>query len=509
MNDMPKRLCRTCGVVLSCAALLAAPACGEEQPRVERERIRGVQADGAASSAQPARSVLDAVPPRPVDPEVAESLQQARALSRAFQYAAQNIEPSVVHIIQQRQVRIMRNLFDVGERRLAPTGTGSGFVVTPDGYVVTNHHVIAGAERVLVKLNDGREYPGTIVGTDPATDLGLVKIEADNLVPARFGDSEALEVGEWVLAVGSPFGVFNNTVTAGIVSAKGRRGLAGPADRFEDFIQTDAAINPGNSGGPLVNLEGEVVGINSQIATRTGGSVGIGFAIPSAIAVFVVDSLINTGRVERGFLGVEGPVEGQAAPTPQQIALYERAGAELGQGALITNVIPGGPADQAGLEPGDVVLSFNGRSTPDYPRFRNTVAFTPPGTRAAMEIMRNGVRQQLEVVVSDSRRGQALLPGGSAFPRYGFRVSTLPREAARQLGNIAGVVVREVEQLGPAAQVDLRINDIIVHVNGTAVPDTQAFDRAIRSIPEGESIRVGVLRPATWERGFLDIPPWE
>jgi serine protease Do len=491
------------GVTLAGLALVAAPACAEDpwhQP--EPSQIR----DGDADRPAPPRSVRDAAPRRELSAEIQESLRHARALSQAFQHAAQAIDPSVVHIIQQRQVRVMRGFFDMGERRLAPTGTGSGVVITPDGYIVTNHHVIAGAQRVQVRLNDGREYDGTIIGTDPATDLGVVKIEAENLISARFGDSDALEVGEWVLAVGSPFGVFNNTVTAGIVSAKGRRGLAGPADRFEDFIQTDAAINPGNSGGPLVNLEGEVIGINSQIATRTGGSVGIGFAIPSSIAAFVVDSLINTGRVERGWLGVNGPAEGQAV-TREHRSMFERAGADPGTGALVTGVIPGGPADRAGLEPGDVVLSFNGRQTPDFARFRNTVAFTAPGTRASMEIMRDGQRTTLEAVVSDTTRGRALLPGGSAFPRYGFTVVTLPPQAARQLGIESGVVVNDVEALGPAAQSDLRPADIIVHIDGIRTADDESFDRAIRAVPADEPIRVGVLRPSTRQQGYIDIMP--
>lgn len=511
MKSVHSRVFRAGGVVFAVAALFGAAACAEEQPRNGQEGVRGREI-GTESTANEVRAVRDARPRRQLDPEIAESLQQARGLSRAFQYAAQAIDPSVVHIIQQRQVRVMRNIFDVGERRLAPTGTGSGFIITPDGYIVTNHHVIAGAERVVVKLNDGREYPGEIVGSDPATDLGVVKISAEDLISARFGDSDALEVGEWVLAVGSPFGVFNNTVTAGIVSAKGRRGLAGPQDRFEDFIQTDAAINPGNSGGPLVNLEGEVVGINSQIATRTGGSVGIGFAIPSTIGEFVVDSLINNGRVERGWLGAHGPAEGEAV-RQEHLAMFERAGVEPGGGALILGVIPGGPADRAGLQAGDVVVSFNGRPTPDFGRFRNTVAFTTPGSRVPMQVARDGERLRLEAKVLDTTQGRALVPGGAAFPVYGFTVRTMPRELGRQMArytNIStGVIVDELEQLGPAAQVDLRPADVIVAVNGVRTGDAEAFDRVIRDLPPGQAIRVNVFRPGTLQTGWLEISPRE
>lgn len=491
-------------ILLASVSMLTAPACGQEQPS---ERKPANVEPTVMNAAQPAvRTARESVPRSPVDPEVEESLRHARALSRAFQHAAQKIDPSVVHIIQQREVRVVRSFFDPGERRLAPTGTGSGFIITPDGYIVTNHHVIAGADRVQVKLNDGREYPGRIIGSDPATDLGVVKIEGENLVAARFGDSDGLEVGEWVLAVGSPFGVFNNTVTAGIVSAKGRRGLVGPADRFEDFIQTDAAINPGNSGGPLVNLEGEVIGINSQIATRTGGSVGIGFAIPSAIGSYVVDSLINTGRVERGWLGVMGPDESQAVA--QFARHFEQAGVPQGDGALVTTVVPDGPGARAGLMAGDVIVSFNGRAVQDFARFRNAVAFTPPGTRARLEVMRGGRRVPLEVTVLDHTRGQALMTGGAAFPAFGFTVESLSRDVLRQVGLQSGVRVNQVETLGPAALADLRVGDIIVYLNGNAVASAQAFDQMLREI-NGQPIRVGVLRPSTRGTGYLDIMPRE
>jgi serine protease Do len=503
---------RESGVFLCLIALVAAAACAEEQPRARQDRgaeeIRGSE----QAPAPVTRPAIDQPPRPPLDPAVQESLQHARALSRAFQHASQTIAPSVVHIVQQRQIRVMRNIFDPGEQRLAPTGTGSGFVITPDGYIVTNHHVIAGAERVTVRLNDGREYPGTIVGTDPATDLGVVKIDADNLVAARFGNSDVLEVGEWVLAVGSPFGVFANTVTAGIVSAKGRRGLAAPADstdRFEDFIQTDAAINPGNSGGPLVTLEGDVIGVNSQIATRTGGSVGIGFAIPSAIASFVVDSLISNGRVERGWLGVTGPGEGQFGREHAQ--RLESAGVEPGAGALITGIVPGGPADRFGLQPGDVVERFNGRPITDFGQFRNLVAFTPPGTSAPMIVVRNGERRQIDVTISDTIRGRALLPGGSAYPRYGFTVLTLPQNIAgqftRQFGVSAGVVVDEIEPLGPAAETILQRGDVIVRVDGRATPNAEAFDRVIQGLDGFQSIRLSVLRPSNRATGFVDVVP--
>jgi serine protease Do len=422
------------------------------------------------------------------DAQAKEDLRIAQAVSRAYQRAAQTIAPAVVHITQERTISFQRSIFDIPQTRLAPVGAGSGVIVTPDGYILTNNHVIADAEKVTVKLPDGREFDGKVVGTDPATDIGVVKIDASNLIAARFGDSDNLEVGQWVLAVGSPFGIFDNTVTSGIVSAKGRTGLATQSEEtFQDFIQTDAPINPGNSGGPLVDLEGHVVGINSQIASRTGGSVGIGFSIPSSIARAVMDSIIRTGKVERGWLGLTMDT---GSPRP--------AGAGT-EGVLIEGVVPGGPADQAGIRPGDIITGFNGRRTASPNRLRNAIAFTPPGTESQIELIRGGRGQVSTVTVGDQVGGRELMPGGKGMRRYGFTVQDLPQQAAARIGN--AVVVNFVESLGPAAQAGLQERDIIFLVDDQRTPSVEAFDRAIQRA--GRSVRLGVQRGM--QRGYIEI----
>lgn len=267
-------------------------------------------------------------------------------------------------------------------------GLGSGFIISEDGYIVTNNHVVDGADDVRVKLSDDREFAAKVVGTDPRTDVALVKIDEDGLVPVSFGDSKNLEIGEWVLAIGSPFGL-DQTVTAGIVSATGR-GNVGIVD-YGDFIQTDAAINPGNSGGPLVNLRGEVVGMNTAIFSRSGGSMGIGFAIPIDLIRRIETSLREEGHVVRGYLGVyiQDLTEG----------LAKSFGKEDTKGALVGRVLEGAPADKAGLEEGDIVLGVGGHEVENSDDLRNYVAGLRPGTKVDLDVLRNGKRRTLDLEV--------------------------------------------------------------------------------------------------------------
>lgn len=446
----------------------------------------------AQPSAQPSRQPEARSVP---DPGLEEDRRHARSLSRAFQAAAKEIGPSVVHITQERRVLTRGSIFEPPQERMAQTGAGSGVVVSRDGYILTNNHVIEGADRVTVKFADGRVLPGRVVGTDPPTDLGVIKVEAGDLKPARFGDSEALEVGEWVLAIGSPFGRFDNTVTAGIISAKGRTGLTSTSDeRNEDFIQTDAAINRGNSGGPLVNLDGEVVGINSQIASPSGGSVGIGFAIPAAITRAVMGQLIESGVVQRGWIGVN-----MRELTPD---IAQQAGFKGDDGVLVDLVVPEGPADEAGVRPGDVIVGFNGRAVSTTNRLANAIAFTRPGTRADLDIIRGGRGMKLAVRVDDRSEN---MPGSRAQRAFGFTVTQLPAQMARVLGGSA-VVVDNVDRLGPAARSTppLEVGDIIVSVNRTPVPNPSAFDAVIARESRG-TIRLGVIRGQ--QRGYIDVSP--
>ncbi len=427
-------------------------------------------------------------------PEVEKAIASAHGLSAAFNYASKRIAPSVVHVSPMARVRRQMNWFEPPKTQLLEIGAGSGVVVSEDGYILTNNHVVSGAERVKVKFADGRELDGKIVGTDPATDLGVVKVEASGLTAATWGDADALEVGEWVLAVGSPFGEYDNSVTAGIVSAKNRTNLkAVSSEQFEDFIQTDAAINPGNSGGPLVDIEGRVVGINSQIATRgVAQSAGIGFSIPSTIARPVMESIVKTGRAQRGWLGI----------APQ----YD--GAPRGDGGVaIARVEQGSPAERAGIKPGDVVTKVAGRSVDSWNRLRNAIAFMPPGASAEIEVVRGGKPRTLTAQVIDRVDAITQSEGGRAYKKFGFAVETLTKERLASLGyegDGEGVVVTQIDALGPAAQgqVPLRPGDIIVQIDRTPTPDAAAFDKVIDGLRR-DTIRLGVIRGE--QRGFIDL----
>ncbi|MFM9995718.1 MAG: trypsin-like peptidase domain-containing protein [Phycisphaerales bacterium] len=452
------------------------------------------------------RAQPESRPPAPPTDE----LWFARALSGAFQSAAEKIGPSVVHINQLNRVMMRRGWFEEGEAALRQTGLGSGVVVRPDGYILTNYHVIANAEQLEVTIPDrGRALPARIVGVDRPTDLAVLKVDAAGLTPAVFGDSDALQVGEWVLAAGSPYG-FDNTVTAGIISATGRgQNLTTQTDeRYDEFIQTDAAINPGNSGGPLVNLEGQVVGINNQIATRTGGSVGLGFAISSSIARPVMESLIRDGRVERGWLGVEwrerpSGTAGAAAPVKSD-------------GVVIEKVVDGSPAALAGLLTGDIVTRFNGRPTTSGSRFRSAIAFTQPGEPTPIEIVRGGEPRTVTVELVDRTTGQAQSVGGKAYKDLGVAVATLSAESAKQLGyplEPSGVVIIEIDPESPAAQAGLEERDVIVAVGNRTVATLADFDRAIGTMSRGDVVRFGIVglrrehfnRGLTWQRGHVEI----
>ncbi|MGH8759005.1 MAG: DegQ family serine endoprotease, partial [Burkholderiales bacterium] len=305
---------------------------------------------------------------------------------------------------------------------------GSGFIISADGYILTNAHVVEAAEDINVKLNDKREFKAKVIGSDKRTDVAVIKIEASGLPAVRIGDPERLKVGEWVLAIGSPFG-FENTVTAGIVSAKGR---SLPQENYVPFIQTDVAINPGNSGGPLFNLKGEVVGMNSQIYSRTGGFMGLSFAIPIDVAMDITHQLRTAGRVSRGRIGV----------VIQEVTkeLAESFGLPKAAGALVNSVEKGGPADKAGLEPSDVILKFDGKtvnSTSDLPRI---VAQTRPGSKATMQIWRKGAARDVTVTVGEmpeekvaQRPGRRDNKSGNVVARLGLTVSELSAEQRKEL----------------------------------------------------------------------------
>ena len=337
-------------------------------------------------------------------------------------------------------------------------GTGSGVIIDADnGYVITNHHVIAEADAVTVVLSDGRRFEGEVVGSDAGTDVALLKIEANNLTALELGDSDSLEVGDFVLAIGNPFGL-GQTVTSGIVSALGR-GLARGgmnADPYEDFIQTDASINPGNSGGALIDLDGQLVGINSVIIAPAGGNVGIGFAVPSNMANAVVRQLLEYGEVRRGMLGV--------TITDLTPDVTEGLGLDIEQGAVVREVVAGSPAERAGLQPGDIIVEFDGQAIEGSSDLRNTVGLVPVDSTVPLTYLREGQRRTVEVTISKSA-GVALASGGGASIErlQGAQFRNLST-GDPQYGRVQGVLVASVAEGSPAAESGLMAGDVITSV---------------------------------------------
>ncbi len=425
----------------------------------------------------------------------AQDFNMARGLSRAFQTVAKKAEPSVVHITQLRNVPLYTRdgffgmpMFS-GQTELRPAGLGSGNIVTSDGFILTNNHVVKGSEQLKVRLSDGREFPAKLVGRDEATDLAVIKIDAKNLTPIDIADSDRLEVGEWVVALGSPLSL-SNSVTAGIVSAKGRSGITGLQD-YQDFIQTDAAINPGNSGGALVNLEGKLVGVNSAIASRSGGYEGIGFAIPSNVAKTVMTSIISDGRVARGWLGIDlEDVQGTASST---------------RGVKVAQVVESGPAATSGLKPGDIVTEYNGRNVEDSARLRSLIALTPPGTKVDLGVMRDGKRVTLPAQLGDQSKQLAAALGGTVLPDLGLTVRTLTRDEARKLNyrNVKGVVVLRVEPATRADNAEFMRGDIIVSIDDQQIDDAQKVADMLGNANYADGVTFGVIRGR--QRGSIAV----
>jgi serine protease Do len=350
-------------------------------------------------------------------------------------------------------------------------GQGSGFIISSDGYILTNNHVVGDADKVLVKLLDGREFTAKTIGTDPPTDVAVIKIDAKNLPILPLGDSGKLEVGEWVLALGNPFGL-SHTLTAGIISALGRSRI-GIAD-YEDFIQTDAAINPGNSGGPLINLEGQAIGINTAIFSQSGGYMGIGFAIPINLVKEINNQLIEHGSVTRGYLGV----------TAQELTpeLAQSFGLKDDKGALVAQVTPDSPAQKAGLKQGDMIVKFNGEPIDAIVPFRNKIAMTVPGTTVELTIIRDGKEKVFPVTIEkmpSPEQVAASRPEG--VDKLGVTVVTLTKEMADQYGyqGEKGVLVTQVDPGSVAARAGIRPGILVQEVNRKRIRDTNEFKQAV------------------------------
>ena len=370
--------------------------------------------------------------------------------------------------------------------RSVPQSLGSGFLISDDGYILTNHHVIAEADEILVRLNDRSELMATLVGSDERSDLALLKRAGKNLPHLTLADSDALKVGEWVLAIGSPFG-FDYSVTAGIVSAKGRDLQS---ETYVPFIQTDVAINPGNSGGPLFNLAGEVVGINSQIYTRSGGFMGLSFAIPSNMASRIVEQLRDSGEVNRGWLGVH------IQEVSQDLA--ESFGLDKAVGALIAEVVNASPAAQGGLQAGDIITHVNGREVIKSGQVVHYVGALPPGKKAAFTVVRDGSSQQIMVEIgsladAEAKAKQLAKSQDVYVQRLGLSVLPLDDDLATELRLNYGVVISKVDA-ETAAELDLRAGDVITSMANRRVVDAQQFADLATALPKGRSIAIRVVR---------------
>ncbi len=363
---------------------------------------------------------------------------------------------------------------------------GSGFIISKDGYILTNNHVVKDADEVIVRLEDRRELKAEIIGTDARSDIALLKINADNLPVAQIGKSDSLKVGEWVLAIGSPFG-FDRSATAGIVSAKGR---ALPRENYVPFIQTDVAINPGNSGGPLFNLDGEVVGVNSQIYSRTGGYMGLSFSIPIEVAMDVASQLKAHGKVSRGWLGV------LIQDVTRELA--ESFGMSKPQGALIARVMPDSPAEKANLQVGDIVVSFNGKEIVRSSSLPPVVGSTPVGKKVPVKVIRNGRSKTLwvklgELPEQEETIAKAETSKTTSDNRLNVRVADLTKDQREELEIDGGVLVESVGE-GAASNAGIREGDIILRMDGKPVKDISQFKEMIRKLPAGKSVAVLVQR---------------
>ncbi len=439
--------------------------------------------------------------------------EKAEDLTTAIIRVAKQTIPSVVHIEVTEKQEIanpflpfendpfFRHFFGTPkmpkkfQRELK--GLGSGMIIDAQGHILTNHHVAGGATKLEVQLSNGHRYPAKLVGTDSKTDLAVIRIAAKETLPyVAFGDSDKVEVGEWVVAIGAPQGL-DQTVTQGIISAKHRRGVTDPSS-YQDFLQTDAAINPGNSGGPLLNLQGKVIGVNAAIASQSGGFEGIGFTIPSNMAIFVSQALIAHGKVERGWLGVS-----IQDLTPE---LAKAAHVETLKGALIAEVVKGGPAEKAGLKKNDVVVGYHGKEIPDSSTFRNEVAVTPVGSEAKVSILREGKKQELMVKIANLDEAAKFL-AVNVKERLGVEVRPLTPQEVEKYGlkPDAGVAIRWLEFKGPLQRAGFEINDLILGINDQPVTGIDGFIQLASSLKPHEKIALIALDHRTGNQGVIQV----
>jgi serine protease Do len=434
-------------------------------------------------------------------------------LSTAFVAIAKQNIPAVVHIdiTERREVAnpllpfendpFFRYFFGTPKMpkkfRQEVRGLGTGMIMDPRGFILTNYHVAGGATKIEVLLTDGRRLPAKLVGGDPKTDLAVIRVEVSDRLPfVTFGDSDAMEVGEWVATIGVPRGL-DHTVTQGIISAKHRTGVLDPTS-YQDFLQTDAAINPGNSGGPLLNLRGEVIGITSAIVSTSGGFEGIGFAIPSNMAVHISRILMEKGKVERGWVGVS-----------IMDVTYDEA-KKLGmsgvKGAQVAEVLEHSPAAKAGLRKGDVILSYDGHEVRDAAAMRNTVSFTPVGRRVELTVLRDGKERRLELTIGKMEEATQVFLG-DAETKLGasFRPVTAKEGEPYGIGANQAALVTSVKPLGPLAEAGIEVDDIVVGINGQPLSNVRDFAELVSSLPAGQQISLLVVDHRSGNEGMVRV----
>lgn len=385
------------------------------------------------------------------------------------------------------QGQIPDALRDLFNQRRSPErkarSMGSGFIISADGYVLTNNHVVGSAKQITVRLNDRREYDAEIIGLDPRSDLALLKVDEKNLPVVHFGHPDELKVGEWVVAIGSPFGL-DYSASTGIVSAIGRSIPTARGEDYVPFIQTDVAINPGNSGGPLFNLVGEVVGINSQIYTRSGGSIGLSFAIPVSVALEVVSQLKEKGRVDRGWLGV------YIQDVDRNLA--QSLGLEKPQGALLAQLEPGGPADKAGLKAGDVVIGFNGQAVVDASDLPHIVGLLSAGQKVEASVIRRGKQRALSVEIGARPGENSVAASGGDI--LGMEVAELDDEALEGRRLLGGVSVVKVYPNSPASDAGLKVGDTLVQLGYQTLDDVDDYEQILAELPTGTPVALRFFR---------------
>jgi serine protease Do len=444
--------------------------------------------------------------------QAAEKTESVDLSTAIVQVAKQNI-PAVVHIEVTERKEVVnpllpfendpffRRFFDIPKMprkfKRELKGLGTGMIIDSQGHILTNHHVAGGATKIEVLLSNGNRYLAKLIGTDPKTDLAVIQISSKESLPhMTFGDSDKVEVGEWVVAIGHPRGL-DQTVTQGIVSAKHRQGITDPSS-YQDFLQTDAAINPGNSGGPLLNLRGEVIGVNAAIASESGGFEGIGFTIPSNMALHVAKQLIAHGKVERGWLGIS--IQDLTPEVAKSVHV------ESLKGALVADVVKGGPAEKGGLKKNDVVIAYRGKEIPDSGTFRNEVATTPIGSEAEVTVLRAGKKEDLLVKVGNLEESTKIL-AAYVKERLGGEVrAILPQEAEKYgLDVNQGVGISQLEAKGPLWVAGFEVGDIILEINHQPIKGVEAFIQLVSVLKPGQKVTLLALDHRSGNMGNVQV----